>query len=382
MNSKGKENSEITALASLENSGDVATLAISGDWLIANARTPIAEILSGIESSANSLAFECSKLGKYDSALICLLLRCYEVCQKKNVNINFDSLPEGPRKLLQLAAAVPSNEGAKRKDKKLNWVGNIGESTITSFSNFGEQLSFIGEFVITLGKFLRGKARYLISDFWVAVQRAGPSAFWIVSMISFLVGLILAFVGAVQLAKYGSEIFVADLVGIAMVREMGAIMVGVVMSGRTGAAFAAELGSMKVNEEIDAFETFGISPMEFLVMPRVVALVCVFPLLTIFGNLMGIFGGMVIGIGLFDLNFDQYFLRTVASLTLTQCATGVGKSVVFGIVVAMIGCMKGIKCGNSASAVGLATTSSVVTSITLIIVIDAIFAVAFSIFGI
>lgn len=332
--------------------------------------------------SAGRIECDCSGMTSYDSSLICLLLDCYDHCKKKSAYFDISTLPDGPRKLLQLAVAVPENEGAKRGESNGGFLYGVGTGAMEGVQGFKDQLEFIGSATIMLCRAACGKARFRISDLLTIIQRAGPEALGIVSMISFLVGLILAFVGAVQLAKYGSEIFVADLVGIAMVREMGAIMVGVVMSGRTGAAFAAELGSMKVNEEIDAFSTFGISPMEFLVFPRMVALICVFPLLTIFADVMGMLGGMVIGIGLFDLNYDQYWNRTCEALTITQCSTGVLKSVVFGIAVALIGCMKGMRCGNSSSAVGLATTASVVASITTIVVIDAVFAVAFNIFGI
>ncbi len=370
------------AWAKVELSGSSARLVVGGDWLISNTRTGVEEITSKIPEGVKEFSVEADGLGKYDSSLICLLLRCYEICEERKMAFSPDKLPDGPKQLLRLAVAVPSNEGAKRGASRGGVFKTVGQDTLELYASFKEQVSFIGEFTLTILKLLVGKARYRMSDFWVLIQRAGPDAFAIVSLISFLVGLILAFVGAVQLAKYGSEIYVADLVGIAMVREMGAIMVGVVMAGRTGAAFAAELGSMKVNEEIDAFSTFGINPMEFLVMPRVIALICMFPLLTIFADLMGILGGLVIGMGLFDLNWDQYMTRTMASLTMLQCSTGVVKSVVFGIVVAMIGCLRGMKCGNSASAVGLATTSSVVTSIVFIVVIDALFAVAFNIFDI
>ncbi len=367
----------------VEASGGVAVLKFSGDWVLSSKRAPSEEVLGRLEKfSAGRIECDCSGMTSYDSSLICLLLDCYDHCKKKSAYFDISTLPDGPRKLLQLAVAVPENEGAKRGESNGGFLYGVGTGAMEGVQGFKDQLEFIGSATIMLCRAACGKARFRISDLLTIIQRAGPEALGIVSMISFLVGLILAFVGAVQLAKYGSEIFVADLVGIAMVREMGAIMVGVVMSGRTGAAFAAELGSMKVNEEIDAFSTFGISPMEFLVFPRMVALICVFPLLTIFADVMGMLGGMVIGIGLFDLNYDQYWNRTCEALTITQCSTGVLKSVVFGIAVALIGCMKGMRCGNSSSAVGLATTASVVASITTIVVIDAVFAVAFNIFGI
>ncbi len=369
----------------LVESGGEAQLALSGKWVLSSSRTTWEQLRKKLESSsAKMLKCDCRKMSSYDSALVCLLLNVYDFCSKSGINFDISTLPDGPRKLLQLAVAVPENESAKREGavNASGFLYGVGTGAMEGVHSFKEQLEFIGQTTIMLGRAIRGKIRYRISDLMTIIQRAGPDALGIVCMISFLVGLILAFVGAVQLAKYGSEIFVADLVGIAMVREMGAIMVGIVMSGRTGAAFAAELGSMKVNEEIDAFSSFGISPMDFLVFPRMAALVCMFPLLTVFADVMGMLGGMVIGIGLFDLNYDQYWNRTCEALTITQCSTGVLKSVIFGIAVALIGCMKGMKCGNSSAAVGLSTTASVVASITAIVVIDAVFAVAFNIFGI
>lgn len=381
---KRKAGVEITATAKITVTGSDAVLSIEGDWLVANRRSPFSKIervLTSSEAEIKKLTFETSKLGAYDSALICILFRCYEICLQHNISFDMDSLPQGPRSLLQLAVAVPEASVSK-KSGTTNIIGKIGNRTIDAFDTFKAQATFIGEVTIALSNAVRRKARYRISDLLLIIQKSGPEALPIVALISFLVGLILGFVGVIQLAKYGSEIFVADLVGIAMVREMGAIMVGIVMSGRTGAAFAAELGSMKVNEEISAFKTFGISPIEFLVLPRVIALVMMFPLLTIFGDVIGMLGGMSIGIGISDISCDQYINRTFAALNLTQISTGVGKSLVFGVIVACVGCQKGLECENSSSGVGMATTSSVVQSITWIIVADAIFAVAFTIFDI
>lgn len=378
---KSSEGRIIDATAHLRISGTNAVVEIDGDWLTSKARTNIAMLGRRLNPDIKDLSFDCSKLGKFDSALICLILRIYDKCQEYKINFDIQSLPEGPRKLIELAIAVPE-KAAKQQEKKNNLFYHMGNRTITLVGEFKEQLEFFGEMVLATLKFLKGCARFRISDLLLYIQRAGPEALPIVGLISFLVGLILAFVGAIQLAKYGSEIFVADLVGLAMVREMGAMMVAIVMAGRTGAAFSAELGSMKVNEEIAAFRTFGISPLEFLVLPRMIALILMFPLLTIFADFIGMLGGFTIGWGMFDINYDSYMGRTMASLDLTQCATGVGKSLFFGIIVAIVGCMKGMTCGNSSSAVGLSTTSSVVTSITLIIVADAIFAVLFNIFGI
>jgi phospholipid/cholesterol/gamma-HCH transport system permease protein len=378
---KNSEQSNNKATAELKIDGSRVVLVVSGDWSINKEHTLASEIIEQLPKDITFLGFDASALGSYDSSLISLILRVSTILQQKNVSIDFKTLPEGIDSMLFLATAVPSTK-TKKNISHINFVNMVGNRTINFISNLKEYVSFFGDITIAFVKMLFGKARFRRVDLLSVVQKTGPEALPIVALISFLVGLILAFVGSIQLAKYGSEIFVADLVGIAMVREMGAMMVGIVMSGRTGASFAAELGAMKVNEEISAFKTFGISPIEFLVMPRIVALVCMFPLLTIFADVIGMLGGLVIGVGMFDLSYEQYSNRTFLALNLVQMATGVGKSIVYGIIVACVGCRMGLSCENSSSGVGKATTSSVVQSITWIIVADAVFAVIFTIFDI
>ncbi len=373
---------EIEATARLSVLDGVAVMSISGDWLLSKPRTPATRIEKSLTAGLAKLTFDTKSLGAYDSALVCMLFKIYQTCQQMGIVFDDNSLPEGPRELLRLAVAVPEANAAKKISGKSNILGKGGIRALDVLGAFEDQSRFIGEISIASIKAAFGRARYRLVDLLTIIQKTGPEALPIVALISFLVGLILAFVGAIQLAKYGSEIFVADLVGIAMVREMGAIMVGIVMSGRTGASFAAELGSMKVNEEISAFRTFGISPIEYLVFPRIIALVMMFPLLTIFANVIGMLGGMVIGVGMFDISYEQYANRTLAALDLIQISTGVGKSFIFGIIVACIGCKMGLQCEKSSAGVGQATTSSVVQSITWIIVADAIFAVIFTIFDI
>jgi phospholipid/cholesterol/gamma-HCH transport system permease protein len=196
-----------------------------------------------------------------------------------------------------------------------------------------------------------------------------------VALINFLVGLILAFVGAGQLARFGASIYTADLVAVATVREMACMMTGIILCGRTGAAFAAQLGTMKVNQEIDAFRTFGISPFEFLVLPRVLALILMTPLLVLFGDLISIGGGLLASMLILDGTPQVYLQRTVESIRLSGFLLGVFKGSCFGVIIALTGCLRGMQCGSNAAAVGLATTSAVVTGITWIIASDGLFAV-------
>ena len=245
-----------------------------------------------------------------------------------------------------------------------------------------EMIDFIGEAWLAFFKLLRGQASFRWSDVLALMQASGSQALPIASLISGLIGLILAFMGAVQLRQFGAQIYVADLVGIGMTREMGAVMTGIIMAGRTGAAFAAQLGTMEVNEEIDAYTTLGISPMEFLVLPRMLALVLMMPLLCVYADLLGILGGVAVATSMLEVSLVEYTNQTLATVSLTDFALGVVKSGIFGVLVAIAGCLRGMQCGRSASAVGEAATSAVVTGIVFIIATDGRLAVITEMLGI
>ena len=247
-------------------------------------------------------------------------------------------------------------------------LAQIGNVAIDLWREVPEMTRFVGEAIIATGRFMVGKAQYRRSDMLLIIQEVGPSALPIVSLISFLVGLILAYMGAVQLAQFGAQIFIANLVAIGMVRELGALMTGIIIAGRTGAAFAAQLGTMQVNEEIDALKTLGIAPMDFLVLPRMLALIFMMPLLTFYSGLVGILAGMLVAATVYDIGVFEYYQQTVRALDLRHFAVGISKGAVYGILIALAGCLRGIQCGRSAQAVGQATTSAVVTSILLIVI--------------
>jgi phospholipid/cholesterol/gamma-HCH transport system permease protein len=242
-----------------------------------------------------------------------------------------------------------------------------------------EPVSFVGESLITLGRFFLGRARYRASDIMVVMQECGAAALPIVGIISFLVGMIFAFVGAIQLKQFGADIYDANLVAVAMFREMGAVMTGIVLAGRTGAAFAAEIGAMQGNEEIDALSTLGIPAMEFLVVPRMIALVIMTPLLCIYADLLGLAGGYVVAMGTLNVTSTAYLLQTQGAVTLTDFSIGIVKGAIFGALIAITGCMRGMQAGRSAVAVGAAATSAVVSGILAIIITDAVFAVLLNI---
>ena len=301
-----------------------------------------------------------------------------EYCRAHGIDQNRDGLPNGLRRLVELAEAVPEKKGARSETTQPSFFERVGTLTLGYGLSLSDFMSFLGELAIAFGKFVRGKARYRREDLVEVIQECGSSAVGIVSLIAFLVGVILAFMGAVQLSQFGASIYVADLVGIGMVRDMGAMMAAIIMSGRTGAAFAAKLGTMKVTQEIDALTTMGISPMEFLVLPRVLALVLMMPLLCLYSDFVGILGGMFVGVSMLDLSVSSYMRETISTLTLTNLFGGVIKATFYGLLIAIAGCLRGFQCGNSSSAVGDAATQAVVMSIVMVVVACGVFAVVFN----
>ena len=321
------------------------------------------------------LSFESAGVTAWDSRFVAFIRKCADLCRKRNVELQDDGLPEGVRRLLRLAQAVPERTDARPKTVKTHILQKLGESAIQGMQGATELFRFLGENLAALANLLRGRTQFRWSDALLVMQECGPQALGIIAMINFLVGLILAFVGATELTRFGASIYVADLVGIASVREMACIMTGIILCGRTGAAFAAQLGTMKVNEEISALETFGISPVEFLVVPRMVALMLVMPFLCAFADLISIAGGFIVSVCMLDVSATEYLTRTVQAIQLKSFLLGIGKGSFFGFLVAYSGCLRGIQSGYSAADVGKATTRAVVTGITAIIASDGIFAV-------
>lgn len=356
-------------------------IAISGAWNMTHGLPPTETFQGPLQSDppVRLVAFDTGQVSQWDTSLLIFVKKILGHCAQAGIDVKMDGLPQGAQRLLNLAAAVPEREDIRKEDKGDPFLVRIGEDVLLVEKSLSETLAFIGEAFVALLKFLAGKARFRRSDLSLLIQDCGARALPIVSLISILVGLILAFVGAIQLRLFGAQIYVADLVGLGMAREMGAMMTAVIMAGRTGAAFAAQLGTMQVNEEIDAFKTLGISPMEYLVLPRMIALVLMLPLLCLYANLMGILGGALVGISMLDLSLAEYYHETTNAVRLVDFVAGLIKSGVFGVLVALAGCYRGMRCGRSASAVGEAATSAVVTAIVLIVVSDALLTVIYDI---
>jgi len=365
-------------------SDDTLVLALSGDWRLKRGFASGAAVERELTRSPipRRIAFDAAGLGEWDSSLVAFVTEVLELCHARGLTVDPAGLPGGLRRLVELAETVPEKTDAHSASADVPLLERVGATTITYAESVGGFVTFLGEVTIALGRFIAGRARYRRVDLMVAIQDCGANAFGIVTLISFLVGTILAFMGAVQLEQFGASIFVADLVGIGMARDMSAMMTAIIMAGRTGAAFAAQLGTMKVTQEIDALSTMGISPMEFLVLPRVLALILMMPLLCFYSDLMGVLGGAAVGTGMLGLSFESYLRETLHSVTLSDVLGGVFKSAVYGVIIAISGCLRGFQCGNDSSAVGYAATSAVVTGIVFIVVACGAFALVFHIVGI
>jgi phospholipid/cholesterol/gamma-HCH transport system permease protein len=357
---------------------------ISGTWRLQGGLPSINPVMKEIDSFPHPilLRFDTQELAGWDSSIVWFLTKVSELCRERSVAVNWDKLPMGLRRLVELAEAVPEKKGVRRDLVASSVLERIGNRVIASLSSTVSAINFLGEITLSFIRLLPGKVRFRAVDLFLFIQQSGPEALPIITLISFLVGVILAFIGAVQLQRFGAQIYVADLVGIAIVRELGAVMTGIIMAGRTGAAFAAQLGTMKVTQEIDAFTTIGLQPDEFLVLPRVIALVLMMPLLCLYADLIGVLGGAVVGTGMLDIPWTTYLQETRNAVTLGHLFGGVFKSTVYGVLIALCGCLRGLQCGKSSSAVGDAATSAVVTGIVAIVTACGVFAVIFYVLGI
>ncbi|MDH5315350.1 MAG: ABC transporter permease [Gemmatimonadota bacterium] len=358
------------------------TASLSGSWVTGQSLPTPEGLVSGIvQGRPERVVIEVDDLSGWDSRLIGFLDQVGRAARQVGATPDWSGLPGGVQRLLALASAVPERTDARRDGIQTTTLEAVGRRTISATHRGGDALAFLGEVILGFGRFFRGKARYRPTDLWLLFQEAGMGALGVVSLINILIGMILAFVGASQLQAYGASIYVADLVAIAVVRDMAAIMTAIVMSGRSGAAYAAALGTMNSNQEIDALRTLGISPIEFLVIPRVLALTLMLPLLTIYADVVGIIGGAFVADTMLGTSLKLYLQQTWSALSPKLLLGGLFKATTYGLLVGLAGTYQGLRSGRSAAGVGDATTRAVVASIILIISAAGAYAVLFYAFG-
>ena len=365
-------------------SPDHLHLVLAGNWLLTDRPIPADEVEQRLTAGSNirRISFDGKALAEWDSGLLTFLARVYQLAGRDDIEIDPGGLPDGARRMMALASAVAPQEDTGKHGDDVQMLERIGVIALAMWRAAPEMLQFLGEVTLSLGRTVRGKAQFRRADLMLVIQDVGPQALPIVALISFLVGLIVAYMGAVQLAQFGAQIYIANLVGLGMTREMGALMTGIIMAGRTGAAYAAQLGTMQVNEEIDAFRTLGFNPIDCLVMPRMLALVLVMPIMVLYSDIVGITAGMFVAVTTFDISTFEYYQQTVRSMEWKHIWVGVIKGTVYGMLIAFAGCLRGMQCGRSAQAVGEATTSAVVTSILFIVIAASLLTILFQQLGI
>jgi len=367
----------------VERAGDgAAVITLAGRWRMREGVPSVEPVLQALRAERPTrVAYRWADIGEWDASVLSLIAQVGDLCIELDVPVDTSDLPAGARRLLDMAARAPVRS-IPGPPPPASVLERIGTAALEARNVPIQVLAFIGDLTLSFGRLILGRAHTRWQDFYLQLQACGADALPIVSLVSFLVGLILAFVGAIELRRFGTEIYIADLVGVAMVREMGAVMSAIVVAGRTGAAFAAEIGTMRVTQEIDALTTVGIPPVEFLVLPRVTALAVMLPLLTVYANLMGILGGAAVGLGMLGIQPALYYRQTVLAVTFTHLWGGLAKAFVYGALVGGAGCLQGLRAGSSAAAVGQAATSAVVNGIVLIITACGAFAVMFYMLGI
>lgn len=347
-------------------------LALAGEWALGRPRPASSQL--AWPDKITRLRLDCQALRQWDSSILLYLRPLWEECQRRGVAIDPEGLPPGLRRLYGLATAVsaPLEQGEAAERSFISRVGDGGRRLLASALRI---CSFVGELCVALLKLSVGRVRMRLGDLIAECAKAGYQALFIVSLIGYLIGLILAFIGAIPLKWFGAHIYTASLIGIGMLRLMAAVMVGVVMAGRTAASYAAELGAMQTNEEIDALRCMGVPPMEFLVLPRFLALTLMMPLLCVYGDILSIAGGLTVGVFYLDFGAMQFWEQLLLTTRLEDLYVGIFTSWVFGVLLGICGCYQGMHCGRDSAAVGRATTSAVVSSIVCMVLATAIITV-------
>ncbi len=358
--------------------GETLTVTVGGDWRVTKAHPDWTATLA--KQTPRRVRIVAEELGAWDSSLALFIVAARRWVDAEGAALELANLPPAVVQLAELLARKPpAVPHAPRPHGLPTWVG--GE-VINFWQETKDLSSLVGECVFSAGRFFRRQAHFRWQDCFSEMQQCGLAALPIVGLISFLVGVTMAYTGAIVVRQYGGDIWIADMVSLAVLREMGPMMAAIVLAGRTGAAYAATLANMKANEEIDALSTLGVSPIDFLVMPRIVALFLMMPFLALYSDGLGILGGMMIAY-LPPLNIpgNLFWAEMQTIVDLSTINTGLVKAAAFGGLIGLAGCWRGLQAERSAAGVGRAATSAVVTSLLLVIVADSIFAVAFDILG-
>ncbi len=366
---------EFTPRLSIADDG--LTARCTGAWIVQESALLDQHIKAVIWPDSRELTIDCSALSALDTTGAWLLHRTLIERQKNDQHTTLIGLRAEFNTLLQLIISCHI-EPDKAPAPRQHLLNRIGQSTWQGVSGLTGMLAFIGETAIILVRSVMQPHRIRWRPILHNLQSAGFEALPIVGLLSFLMGLVIAYQGADQLQRFGANIFIADLVGLSMLRELSPLLTAIIVAGRSGSAYAAQIGTMKVTEEIDALRTIGIGPTELLVLPKLIALIIALPLLTVFADVAGLFGGMIMARSKLDVSFDVFMHRLGDAIHLSSYLTGICKAPVFAAIIALVGCYQGFQVSGSADSVGRQTTVSVVQAIFLVILADALFSILFN----
>ncbi|HVO01510.1 MAG TPA: ABC transporter permease [Candidatus Cybelea sp.] len=354
-----------------------------GAWTLAHAQA-LDPLTVRLGAGRADVTLDLSQVATLDTVGAWLIVRAAERAGEAGARVAWIEPPETLRPLFhRVLDAGPEPElHPERRAWFVDWLADLGEHTEGVGTRALDMLAFFGALIETLAKIVVNPTRLRATSVVSHLERTGLNAMPIVGMISFLVGVVLAFQGADQLRRFGAQVFTINMVGVSVLREMGILLTAIVIAGRSGSAFTAEIGAMQVNEEVDALRVTGLDPMEVLVAPRVIALVIALPLLAFFADMMGLLGGGLMSVALVDVSFGQYWRLLNNAVNLNTFIVGIVKAPVFALLIAMVGCFEGLQVSGSAESVGRLTTRSVVEGIFLVIIFDALFSILFSYLGV
>lgn len=350
----------------------------SGAWVLKSISRLEKKIDALSWPSTKAIQFDVSAIEAMDTAGAWLLHRTMSRMEARGCAITLLGQQAKHETLLKLVKPSDTDSKSNTVIRRFSVLEQLGKLIWPHVTQLRDMLAFLGETILVMIRAIKQPARICWRSILYNLQHAGYNALPIVGLLAFLMGVVISFQGAGQLQRYGANIFIVDLVGLSILRELAPLMTAIIVAGRSGSAFAAQIGTMKVTEEIDALRTIGIAPMELLVLPKVIALIIALPLLTVYADIMGVFGGMVMAQSQLDVSFADFLDRFDDAIKLSAFIAGIGKAPVFAAIIAIVGCFQGFKVGNRSESVGTQTTLSVVQSIFLIIVADAIFSVLFS----
>ncbi len=363
-----------------ERDGDDLLLSAGGSWVIATLAELDARVREIATGSVRRARIDLGSVERMDTAGAWVLYRTRRDFRALGIDAEFEGVKPDHDSIFGRIAAGDDEDAFEEQPFHpiIAMVHRVGAATMGIIEEALDLLNFLGVIVVASVRVVLHPSRIRFVPLLVHIERVGLNALPIVGLLSFLIGVVLAFQGADQLKQFGAEIFTVNLVGVSVLREMGILLTAIIVAGRSGSAFTAQIGTMQVNEEIDAMRAMGLDPIEVLVLPRVLALVIALPLLAMFANLMGLAGGAVMSVVALDISVVQFVERLKSVVPIWSFWVGMIKAPFFGLLIALVGCREGLKVGGSADSVGLQTTRSVVVSIFMVIVADAIFSIFFS----